>query len=58
MYGQAALAGKGLRRTTSVATAAMAMLIHVIDRNRSRLPCSMAFQLAWSMAARSTIPPV
>src|SRR5476651_598864 len=58
MYGQAALAGCGVNRITSVATAAMAMLIHVMDRNRSRLPCSIAFQLAWSRAAKRTRPPV
>lgn len=58
MYGHAAGAGKGLDRTMGVATVAMAMLIHVMDKKRSRLPCSIAFQLAWSKAARSTTPPV
>ena len=52
--GHAASAGRG----ASVATAAMAMLIHVMDRNRSSLPCSIAFQPAWSRAARRTKPPV
>ena len=58
MYGQAARVGHGVNRMTNVETTAMAMLIHVMDRKRSRLPCSIAIQLAWSRAAKRTRPPV
>jgi hypothetical protein len=58
MYSQAALAGHGVNRITTVETAAMAMLIHVMDSKRSSLPCSIEFQLAWSSAARRTKPPI
>ena len=46
MYGHAARVGHGVDSAISVETAAMAMLIHVIEKKRSRLPCSIAFQLA------------